>query len=247
MSNIAIIFAGGSGQRLINSENKLPKQFLEIYGKPIIVYTLELFQYHNLIDKIYISTNPNYCEYTRNLVEKYHLSKVCGIAKGGKTGQDSIYNALKLANKENSDDSIVLIHDGVRPNVASEVITKNIKNTIKNGSAITCIPCSETILINEKENNPIIPQRKNSYIAQAPQSFHLKDIFEAHEYTRKINPNYTNIVDSCTLFRSLGKEVSIVLGNRGNIKITTIEDLYLIRSLIRYREDIKIFGLKLEK
>ena len=241
--NIAIIFAGGIGQRLNNEENSTPKQFLKINDKPIIIRTLELFQTHKDIDKIYISIHPDYYEYMQELVKYYYITKTVGIVNGGKTGQESIYNALKLAQKENPQDSIVLIHDGVRPNITEEVITKNIECTKKNGNAITCTSCFETILISDNGINPEhVPYRKDTYAAQAPQTFHLGEVIEAHEITRKTNPNYTDIVDTCTLYKTLDKKTFMVKGNRGNIKITTIEDLYILRALIRYKEDLEAFG-----
>lgn len=241
--NIAIIFAGGIGQRLNNGENSTPKQFLKINDKPIIIRTLELFQTHKDIDKIYISIHPDYYEYMQELVKYYYITKTVGMVNGGKTGQESIYNALKLAQKENPQDSIVLIHDGVRPNITEEVITKNIECTKKNGNAITCTSCFETILISENGINPEhVPYRKDTYATQAPQTFHLGEVIEAHEITRKTNPNYTDIVDTCTLYKTLDKKTFMVKGNRGNIKITTIEDLYILRALIRYKEDLEAFG-----
>lgn len=241
--NIAIIFAGGIGQRLNNGENSTPKQFLKINDKPIIIRTLELFQTHKDIDKIYISIHPDYYEYMQELVKYYYITKTVGIVNGGKTGQESIYNALKLAQKESPQDSIVLIHDGVRPNITEEVITKNIECTKKNGNAITCTSCFETILISDNGINPEhVPYRKDTYAAQAPQTFHLGEVIEAHEITRKTNPNYTDIVDTCTLYKTLDKKTFMVKGNRGNIKITTIEDLYILRALIRYKEDLEAFG-----
>ena len=241
--NIAIIFAGGIGQRLNNGENSTPKQFLKINEKPIIIRTLELFQTHKDIDKIYISIHPDYYEYMQELVKYYYITKTAGIVNGGKTGQESIYNALKLAQKENPQDSIVLIPDGVRPNITEEVITKNIECTKKNGNAITCTSCFETILISENGINPEhVPYRKDTYAAQAPQTFHLGEVIEAHEITRKTNPNYTDIVDTCTLYKTLNKKTFMIKGNRGNIKITTIEDLYILRALIRYKEDLEAFG-----
>ena len=244
INNIAIIFAGGTGQRMSNGENLLPKQFLKINDKPIIVHTLELFQNHEEIDKIYISIHPDYFEYMQDLVKHYYITKTAGIVKGGATGQDSIYNALKLAQEENHNKSIVLIHDGVRPNITQEVITKNIECAKQNGNAITCTSCFETILISTNHINPkYVPYRKDTFAAQAPQSFHLGEIINAHEKMRKVNPSYTDIVDSCTLFKTLGKKTFMIEGNRGNIKITTIEDLYILRALIRYKEDIDAFGL----
>ncbi|MBR1618915.1 2-C-methyl-D-erythritol 4-phosphate cytidylyltransferase [bacterium] len=242
--NIAIIFAGGTGQRLKSGQDSTPKQFLKIHNKPIIIHTLELFQEHPQIDKIYIAIHPDYYDYMGELVKHYYITKTAGIVNGGETGQGSIYNALKLAQSQNPDDSIVLIHDGVRPNITPEVITQNIECATKNGNAITSTSCFETILISENGINPkYVPYRKHTYSAQAPQSFRLGEIIEAHEQTRKINPNYTDIVDSCTLYKTLGKETYMIKGNRGNIKITTIEDLYILRALIRYREDLEALGI----
>jgi len=242
--NIAIIFAGGTGQRLKSGQDATPKQFLKIHNKPIIIHTLELFQEHPQIDKIYIAIHPDYYDYMNELVKHYYITKTAGIINGGATGQDSIYNALKLAQDENPDDSIVLIHDGVRPNITPEVITQNIECAVKNGNAITSTSCFETILISENGVNPKhVPYRKHTYSAQAPQSFRLGEIVEAHETTRKTNPNYTDIVDSCTLYKTLGKETYMIKGNRGNIKITTIEDLYILRALIRYKEDLEALGI----
>ena len=244
MTNIAIIFAGGVGQRLSNGENSLPKQFLKINDKPIIIHTLELFEEHDMIDKIYIAIHPDYYDYMQDLVKHYYITKTAGIVKGGATGQDSIYNALKLAQSENNEDSIVLIHDGVRPNITKDVISENINCAKTKGNAITCTSCFETILVSENGINPEhVPYRKHTYAAQAPQSFHLGEIIKAHEYTRKTNPQYTDIVDSCTLFKTLNKPTYMIKGNRGNIKITTIEDLYILRALIRYKEDVEAFGL----
>lgn len=242
--NIAIIFAGGTGQRLKSGQDSTPKQFLKIHNKPIIIHTLELFQEHPQIDKIYIAIHPDYYNHMSELVKHYYITKTAGIVNGGATGQESIYNALKLAQSQNPDDSIVLIHDGVRPNITSDVITENINCASKNGNAITSTSCFETILISENGINPKhVPYRKNTYSAQAPQSFRLGEIVEAHEITRKTNPDYVDIVDSCTLFKTLGKETYMIKGNRGNIKITTIEDLYILRALIRYREDLEALGI----
>ena len=221
-NNIAIIFAGGVGTRL-NGADTTPKQFLNVFGKPIIIHTVELFQQNKNIDKIYISIIESHLDYMKELAEYYHLTKVAGIIPGGETGQDSIYKGLKLAQSENSDDSIVLIHDGVRPNITQDVINRNIENTEKCGSAITCTPCYETVLISETGETPTrVPYRRQTYTAQAPQTFRLGDVIKAHEEERKTNPTYTDIIDTCTLFKKQGKNPYMIKGNFGNIKITTI-------------------------
>lgn len=234
--NIAVIFAGGVGQRLDDSINAIPKQFLEINGKPILVHTLLHFQNHNEIDRIYISVLESYLDYTKELVRNYNIDKVKNIVKGGSSGQDSIYNALKAAEKENSNDSIVLIHDGVRPIITKKVISDNIESVKKFGTGITTTPCYETILVSKDGKIPIhVPLRKETFAAQAPQSFRLGEIVEAHEKIRKTG--YDGIIDSCTLFHTLGRETRLVKGNFGNIKITTPQDVYILKGILDYQNE----------
>ena len=240
--NIAIIFAGGSGRRMGAG---MPKQFLEINGKPIIIHTLDNFQNSPLIDKIYISCKKEYIRKLQNMLEYYRITKAAGVVEGGETGQDSIYNGLVCALKDNPEDSIVLIHDGVRPLISEEVIEENIESVEKYGTAVTCTPFFETPVISVSgEIVEDMPVRNYMFTAQAPQSFRLGELVKAHEEVRKTNPGYENIADSCYLYRSLGKEVHIVEGNRGNIKVTTPEDFYLLRALLQYRENEQILGLR---
>lgn len=239
--NIAIVFAGGSGVRMGAG---VPKQFLEINGKPIIVHTLQLFQYHEMIDKIYVSVLQDYIPYMKELVEEYRLNKVMDVIPGGETAQDSIYNALKKAESENPEDSVVLLHDGVRPFVSYEVISNNIKSVKEKGNAITCTPCYETIMVSKDgQHVDSVPYRKETFAAQAPQSFYLKDIIAAHDAVRSRESRYENMVDACTIIRSIGVEAHMVEGNRGNIKVTTPEDVYTFRALLQYKENEQAFGL----
>ena len=239
--NIAIIFAGGRGQRLNGSTDSVPKQFLKIKEKPILIHTLLRFQEHQEIDKIYIAILSDYMEYTEDLVKKYDLNKVRRIVAGGETAQDSIYNALKAAEHENPKDSIVLIHDGVRPVLTRRVISDNIKSVKENGTAITVVPCYETILISTDGKKPMeVPLRKDTYAAQAPQSFRLGEILEAHRKIREINGGYDNMVDSCTIYHTLGKETHLVKGNFGNIKITTPQDVYILEGVLKFLEENEI-------
>lgn len=241
--NIAIIFAGGSGIRMGAG---VPKQFLEINGKPIIIHTLQLFQYHEMIDKIYISVLKNFIPYVEEMAKEYRMDKVARVIPGGETAQDSIYHALKAAEAENPDNSIVLLHDGVRPFVSYEVISNNIRCVQQYGNAITCTASYETILISEDgEKVDDVPYRKETFAAQAPQSFYLKDIIKAHDEVRSRPEKYENMVDACTIVRSLGIDAHMVRGNRGNIKVTTPEDVYMFRALLQYKENEQAFGLGL--
>ena len=241
--NIAIIFAGGVGQRMGSS---IPKQFLNVYGKPIIIHTLEKFQYHPDIDKIYVACKEDLIPYFKKLVKKYNITKIPenGIVPGGATGQDSIFNALDAAYKENDGNSIVLIHDGVRPLINEDVITRNIEGVKKHGSAITCTAAFETPVISyDGENVDELPKRKFVYTAQAPQSFRLQDIYDMHIKVRKENPGYEDIVDSCTLMEKNGFETRLIEGNRGNIKVTTPEDYIDLLAKLSAEDQKQIFEL----
>ena len=241
--NIAIIFAGGSGVRMGAG---VPKQFLEINGKPILIHTLQLFQEHEDIDKIYLAMSQDFIRYTEQLVIDYRIDKMAAIVPGGETAQDSIFHALERASQENPEDSIVLIHDGVRPFVEYGVIIDNIESVKKYGSAITSTLCYETILVShDGQKVDEMPLRKESYSAQAPQSFYLKDIVEAHKAIRATENGYENMVDACTIYRALGRQPHMVIGNRGNIKVTTPEDVYMFRALLNYKENEQTFGIGL--
>lgn len=239
--NIAIIFAGGVGKRMGN--NAIPKQFLQVNGIPIIVHTLRIFQNHDDIDKIYISMVEGHISRMQRLVRIHELSKVCAIVPGGETGQDSIYNALIAAASENPGDSIVLIHDGVRPILTDQVIRNNIEGVKKYGCAITSIPCTETIVVSSDGCSPVsIPCRKELYKAQAPQSFYLGEIIDAHDTLRNTPQRYDDLVDSCSIYFKQNKPIHFVQGNYGNLKVTTPNDVYVIEGLMKYRDAVQAFG-----
>ena len=239
--NIAVIFAGGVGKRM--KTNGVPKQFLEVYGKPILIYTLEKFENNQNVDAIIISCLEEKIDYCKKLVDKYDISKVRAIVKGGKTGQESIYNGLRAAEQiSESDKDIVLIHDGVRPLIDDEIIDNNIKCVKENGSAITCVECKETVVILDNNNNiKDVTDRSKSRLARAPQSFYLYDILNAHK--KALEDGKTNVIDSCTLMRMYGKEVSIVIGKSENIKITTPDDYYMFKAMLDMKENSNIFGI----
>lgn len=239
--NIAVIFAGGVGKRM--KTNGIPKQFLEVYGKPILIYTLEKFENNQNIDAIVVSCLEEKMDYCKKLVDKYEITKVRAIVKGGKTGQESIYNGLKAAEQiSETDKDIVLIHDGVRPLIDDEIIDNNIKCVKENGSAITCVECKETVVIlDDNDNIKDVTDRSRSRLARAPQSFYLKDILAAHR--KALEDGKTDVIDSCTLMRMYGKEVSIVIGKSENLKITTPDDYYMFKAMLDMKENSNIFGI----
>jgi 2-C-methyl-D-erythritol 4-phosphate cytidylyltransferase len=246
VKNIAIIFAGGVGSRM---GSEIPKQFLQVYGKEIIIHTLEKFQYNDNVDLIYVGCVEEYIHDFEQMVQKYHITKipVDGIIPGGTSGQDTIYKVLKRAREDNPGDSICLIHDGVRPLITDDLINKCIKSVQEYGSAVTVTKAFETPIISEDgmEVKEVLP-RKFVYTAQAPQSFRLDDILAAHEKIRATEEGYDNprIVDSCSLMKECGNVVHIVEGNRGNIKVTTLDDYITLLGNLEIEDYYQVFKLK---
>lgn len=238
--NIAMIFAGGTGQRM-HSKDK-PKQFLTIHGIPIIVHTLRHFQNNENIDVIVVSCISSWISYLEGLVKEYNLFKVKKIVAGGTTGQLSIYNGLLAANElSGNQEAIVLIHDGVRPLINNELINQNIKSVKANGSAITTVAVKETIMeVSDDGSIKHIPSRKNSRLARAPQSFWLQDILVVHN--RALAEGETNFIDSCTMMQHYNKKLYLIDGPEENIKITTPEDFYIMRAILDAKENAQIYG-----
>ena len=240
MKNIALIFAGGIGKRM--NSNGIPKQFLKLYGKEIIIYTLEIFEKNNDIEGIIVSCLEEKISCLKYLIKKYDLKKIRSIIAGGKTGQESIYNGLCEVEKYYSQGDIVLIHDGVRPLINEKTIEDNILSVKKYGSAITTVPAIETIIEVEKEKHKIknILKRSECYMARAPQSFYLKDILDAHRKAIKENKN--DFIDSASMMAYYGYKLNIINGPVENIKITTPLDYYIFKAIQDMKENMNIFG-----
>lgn len=236
--NVAVIFAGGSGIRM-NTKSR-PKEFLELHGKPIIIYTLELFENHLEIDGIVVACIESWIPYLNKLLQKFEMTKVVAVVPGGETGQESIYNGLKAAQANFPEDSIVLIHDGVRPLINENTITDNIQTAREKGNCITCIKASETLVVKQEDGSLQIPTRENSLIARAPQTFHLNDILAAHE--KALSEGKNNFIDSCTMMSAYGHKMATIIGPVENIKITTPTDFFMFRAIEDVRENSQIFG-----
>lgn len=226
--NIGLIFAGGNGSRM--NSITLPKQFLPLYGKPIIIYTLEHFENHPEIDGIIISCIESYIPHLQELLKKFHIKKVKKIVPGGKTGQKSIFNGLEAIEELFPKDSIVLIHDAVRPIITDEIISNNIASVKKYNNAITSAFPTETPLeVNEDNYIESIYDRSLSRVAKAPQSFKLSDILSIHR--QAIKENYDGAIDSSSLMLRYGKKIKLIEGSSSNIKITTPTDYFIFKAL----------------
>ena len=222
-----------------------PKQFLEMYNKPIIIHTLEHFQNHPMIDAIVVVCIESWIPYLKELLYKFRIGKVKAVVPGGETGQLSIFHGLKAA-KEIAENkrAIVLIHDGVRPLITEKLITDNIESVKMYGSAITSAKVKETILVVDEKDSSIdyVPSRNNSRVAKAPQSFWLDDILATHE--KALEKGETIWVDSCTMMQEYGFKMHLIDGPSQNIKITTPEDFYTMRAILEAKENEQIYGFE---
>jgi len=235
----ALIFAGGTGSRM-NTQAK-PKQFLELYGKPIIIYTLEHFEKHPEIDDIVVVCLEGWIEALKKLLKQYAFEKVSNVVVGGEGGDISIYNGLLALSEKCDSEDIVLIHDGVRPLINEALITDNINKVKKYGISITVEASTESVVRLDSVKRIIeVPPRNDMYTAKAPQSFKFGLIWDLYKQARK---DGIRILDSANLCGVYGVEMHTVISTPNNIKITAPSDFYIFRSLVEAQENKQVFGI----
>ncbi|MBF8984610.1 2-C-methyl-D-erythritol 4-phosphate cytidylyltransferase [Lutibacter sp. B2] len=228
--NIAIILAGGKGTRMGSVDT--PKQFIDMYGKPILVHTLETFDIHSDIDAIAIVSLKEWHEDIKIWTRKYELNKVKWIVEAGKTRQESINNGLEVIGRECEEEDIVVIHESVRPLISNRIITENIEGAMEYGAVDTVIPTADTIIRSyDDETIADVPVRKELYLGQTPQSFKYSVVVKAHENAKQ--NQIDDATDDCQLVLKTGQSVHLVRGEKLNFKITTMEDLLLLKSIIK--------------
>ena len=229
--NYAVILAGGTGSRM---RVDIPKQFLTIDKLPIIVRTLNVFQYNDKIDGIIVVAYSEYIDRVNHYRDEYNLTKILNVAAGGETRQISSYNGLCAWNFEADD--IIIFHDAVRPFLTDKIINDCISGAIETGAVCACVKTTDTIV--ESSNNGTIasmPDRTNLRNAQTPQSFRYKLILDAHENAKK--KNFTQATDDVRLVLDLGHPVQIVEGSYENIKITNLEDIILSEAIAKKQKN----------
>ena len=232
MKKIAIIIAGGSGKRM---GQDIPKQFLNVGEKPIIIYTLEAFQNHPAIDAIIVVCIDGWQTVLESYAKQFGITKLTSIVKGGSCGQASIKNGLDEARRLYDEDSIVLIHDAIRPMVSSDVISDNIAKCEKYGNATTVAPCTTVVLSKTSErHSEDVVDRDNILLTQTPQAFVLKDILSAHEEALK--KGIKDSVASCALYAQLGRKVYFSVGDETNIKLTRPGDIQIFKALLSVKK-----------
>ena len=235
--NYAIVLAGGSGQRMKNS--KLPKQFLNAYGKPIIIYTLEAFQKNDLIDAIIIPCHKDWVDYLKDLTEHYRITKAKYIVPGGKDRNGSILAGLDVIKNHLSEDDVVVIHDGVRPLIQQETISKNVEVTREFGNAMTVRANVETVVVTKEERAAWddFKNRNYTYTLTAPQSFRAMELLSVLNEAEDLkDDDAMPLLDVSLMYARLGKQIHLVVESGNNLKITTPEDYFYLKSYLEMQE-----------
>ena len=228
MANIALIIAGGAGNRM---HQDIPKQFLTVNEKPVIVYTLEAFQSHPEIDAIAVVCIEGWDQVLQAYARQFNITKLKYVVPGGKNGQDSIRNGVMELEKHFAKDDLVLIHDAIRPMVSAEIISDNIRVAREYGNAITVIPCAEAMMQTEDGFVSVGSYpRDRLKRTQTPQAFRLGDICDLHR--KALEAGITSSVASCTLKIEMGEQVFFSAGSEKNIKLTTVEDIDIFKALL---------------
>ena len=230
--NYALIFAGGTGQRM--HSKSIPKQFLYVHGKPIIIHTLLHFENCKQIDGIVVVCYEPFIPTLKKLLKEFNIKKVSDVIAGGDSGQESIFLGLERLSKISSENDIVLIHDGVRPLITERLIENNVESVRSNGSAITVSKAIETVISADNNFVSDVADRSHSYYAKAPQSFYFKDIYGCHK--KAIAENKHDFIDSATMMRYYGYELHTVECSPNNIKITTQTDYFMFKGLLDAQE-----------
>ena len=234
--NVALIIAGGSGNRM---GQDIPKQFMHLDGAPIIIHTLQCFQKHPDIQRIAVVCLKGWETVLQSYSNQFNITKLAHIFPGGNTGMESIHNGIYGLREAGCDgEDLILIHDAVRPLLSQEIISNNIATCKAYGYAVTGIKCREAILESHDgfTTKTSIP-RDTLIRTQTPQTFRLKNIINAHELAKQ--KGIADSVASCTLVAELKENISmhIVPGSEKNIKITTVEDLEILKALMHTSKD----------
>jgi 2-C-methyl-D-erythritol 4-phosphate cytidylyltransferase len=226
MKVIAIITAAGSGTRFSSGRKNIPKQFIKLKGKPVVLYSLVLFQKIKLINEIFVSANRKYFDFLHTLAVKNKITKLTTLVEGGKTRFESVKNAFLQIDGKPSD--LILIHDAARPNIKRKLIEELLTNALKYGEVIPGFKVSETV---KEENKGIITgtvDRNNLWTVQTPQVFRYGVLRKSYEKAGRRN----DFTDEAALAEYAGFKIRLVEGSRDNIKITTAEDLNLLKKIM---------------
>lgn len=232
---IAVIIAGGSGNRM---GQDIPKQFINVYDKPVLIYTLEGFQKHPQVDAIEVVCLDGWHDVLRAYAKQFNITKLQWVVSGGSTGQESIRNGVYNLEGKAAPEDIIIVHDGIRPLVDGSVLTDVILKAQQYGAAVTAMPYNEQIFVADDEISTVkyIPRETLRRVA-TPQGYRFDLLDEKyHEaYEKKIGiygSSYTN-----TMMAELGVRLYFAAGSDKNIKLTTRDDLEMFKAYLKSDKD----------
>lgn len=230
----AVIFAGGVGSRMEGA--KRPKQFLELGGEAIICHVLDRFEEADCVQAIVVVCVEGWIEYLRGLIGKGPYAKVAGIVPGGATGQGSIYNGLSKLRELGlaGPDTVVLVHDGVRPLIRARTIQDCFESARDRGPTAVTAPVTETVVVCEGDTVRSVVDRSRCRLARAPQGFRFGELWEAHQRARAEGRD--DFIDSVSLMSHYGHAIHVVDGPEENIKITTPRDFLTFKGFVDLKE-----------
>ena len=237
MKNIALIIAGGVGAR---THQDIPKQFINVYDKPVIIYTLEGFQKHPMIDEVIVVCIDGWHDVLRAYSKQFGITKLSQIVSGGATGQESIRNGVYALEKHCSDDDVVIIHDGIRPLVDAAVLTDVILKCREYGNAVTSLPYNEQIFVVSEDDETTTTQyipRETLRRVSTPQAYQFGKLLASYRraFSEEIGiygSSYTN-----TMMVELGERLHFAAGSDKNIKLTTKDDLELFKAYLQREQN----------
>lgn len=226
---IAILTAAGTGTRM---GQEVPKQFLNVYDKPVIVYTMERFQQNDNIDGIVIVTLPEWMEFVRAYARQFGISKLIAVVPGGATGQESIRNGVDEIARQHPEGATVMIHDGNRTMVDDAIINDSLRVYKEHGSAVAVISCTEVVFKGENPNESMeeIP-RELLYRTQTPHTYSLKKLQWALDQAKE--KGMTGMAAMCQLMCRLGEKTYYSKGSEKNLKLTTLDDIDIFKALLK--------------
>ncbi len=231
--NIALLTAAGNGSRM---HQDIPKQFIHINNKPLIIYTLEAFQGHPSIDAILVVGLSGWIEILWAYAKQFNIDKLKWVVPGGETSQESIYNGIMELKKHCSPQDAIMIHDGNRAFVTEEIISDSLVKYALYQSAVAAIPCTEAVFRSDDgtSSKSSIP-REQLYRTQTPHTYSLEKLLWAHEQAGE--KGIRNTIATCDLMCQLGETICFSKGSEKNIKITTVDDIEIFQALLASKKE----------
>ena len=227
----AAVLAGGSGLRM---GGNVPKQFLFVGGRPIIIRSIDAFLQSGSVDKVFVAVSSDFLDYTKELIAKHIGDNNISVVVGGKNRNETLLNVLHNI-PDVSDEDVILTHDAVRPFIDKRIIDDNISAAREYGACNTVVPAVDTILrSSDGKFIESVPVRSEIFHAQTPQSFSVKKLLSLYE--KLSDDEMESFTDSCSVFLAAGERVFLVTGDRNNIKLTYPEDMERAENIINCKE-----------